>query len=75
MTTFDNDDPKYRTVTGVLLACRAASIKMRLPSGREERIARALIHGADDLKVWDAIVGRELTFRLVEWKAEQLRWA
>ena len=38
----------------------------------EVSIPWSLIHGSDETKIQRAMIGQEITFRLLEWKANQL---
>jgi hypothetical protein len=45
------------------------------PIAGETSIPRSLIHGGDDRKFEGSFVGEEITFRLMEWKAEEIGFA
>jgi len=74
-----SEDESYRTVTTRLRARTPKAIKVDLPPAKqgETWIPRSLIHGADDLALAksSAWIGTEITFRLMEWKAEELGFA
>ena len=68
----------YRTVT--------ARFRSIAPSGKavfvdrprapgEVSIPRSLIHGGDDREIEGLFGGEEFTFRLMDWKAEELGFA
>lgn len=66
----------YRTVTTLIRQVRSNSIMVEVASRQGwQSIPRSLISGADDIKL-DRIdfsgQGKEHTFRLMEWKAEEL---
>ncbi|ESW92971.1 hypothetical protein NKL07_22160 [Mesorhizobium sp. C280B] len=66
----------YRTVTALVRQVRENSIMVEVASRQGwQSIPRSLIHGADEIKL-DRIDfsghGQEHTFRLMEWKAEEL---
>jgi len=76
---------EYRTVTATILRVSANSFEIRTPPTRIESrtpgartsIPRSLLHGADDRYIETMLPRGEVepfewTFRLVEWKAEQL---
>ena len=68
----------YRTVTARLRGIRPNSVFVDRPASRgrgEISIPRSLIHGADDRAIEGRFVGEEITFRLAEWKAEELGFA
>lgn len=68
----------YRTVTTRLRGIRLASIFVDRPASRgagEVSIPRSLIHGSDDLGIEGRFIGEEITFRLMEWKAEEIGFA
>ena len=68
----------YRTVTTRLRAIRPNSIFVDRPATRgpgEVSIPRSLIHGADDRAIEGHFIGETITFRLAEWKAEELGFA
>jgi hypothetical protein len=64
----------YRTVTAKLTGVRPNAIfiqSRRAPA--DLSIPRSLIHGADDIRLDDrSLVKKEVTFRLADWKAEEL---
>lgn len=68
---------EYRTVTATIKTIRERWILVVRPNAPGRAcIPRSLIHGGDDIKL-DGLdtnfpVGVEHTFRLVEWKAEQV---
>jgi hypothetical protein len=45
------------------------------PGSQEVSIPRSLIHGADDRTFEGLFAGEEVTFRLMDWKAEELGFA
>lgn len=45
------------------------------PIAGEVSIPRSLIHGGDDLKMDRYFIGEEITFRLMDWKAEEAGFA
>ncbi len=66
----------YRTVTTLVRQVRENSIMIEVASRQGwQSVPRSLIHGADDFKL-DRIDfsgrGQNHTFRLIEWKAEEL---
>lgn len=71
----------YRTVTtrfrGIAPSGKAFFVDK--PRHRPQRdwavIPRSLIHGADDRTMDGLFVGEEVTFRLIDWKAEELGFA
>lgn len=67
---------EYRIVTAKLKAVKPRAILVDNWRGGEAWIPRSLIHGGDDLlKIEKALPGAEITFRLMEWKAEELGFA
>lgn len=66
----------YRLITTKLRRTdRPNAILVDAPLGSREKevwIPRSLIHGGDELKLSRAFIGQEVTFRIFEWKAEQL---
>lgn len=64
---------EYRTVTAILRQRRANAIMIehQMRPGWVS-VPRSLIHGADDLKIGGYGIDEEITFRLRDWKAEQL---
>ncbi len=71
----NSDD--YRVVTTTLRLVKEMAILVDLPksSGGTTWLPRSLLHGADDLTLGRQSIGSPFTFRLREWKAEQLGWA
>lgn len=67
----------YRTVTTRLRAARKTSILVDGPQGQRADcwIPRSLIHGVDDGRLDVAFLDSEITFRLMEWKAEEIGFA
>lgn len=66
----------YRIVTTRLRGVREKAIFVDKPKARGEvSIPRSLIHGADDLKIEGHFIGEEITFRLMDWKSEEIGWA
>jgi hypothetical protein len=68
----------YRIVTTKLRGMTEKAIFVDAPFGSREKevsIPRSLIHGGDDMKFGTAFVGQEVTFRLMDWKAEALGFA
>lgn len=66
----------YRTVTTRLRGIRPKVIFVDRPHKRGEvSIPRSLIHGGDDLGIERFFIGEEITFRLMEWKAEEIGFA
>lgn len=74
-------DDSYRIVTGTFLGKTDMAVMMQPPhnprraQGRQCSIPRSLIHGADDREVPSLQPGTEWTFRLMDWKAEELGFA
>lgn len=70
----DDASDEYRIVTATVLSVGAKAFRLALRSGGEAWVPRSVIHGADDAKIDDLKPGRgkEWTFRLRAWKAEQL---
>lgn len=64
----------YRIVTTKLRGLRPDAALVDAPSSRDGTvwIPRSLIHGGDDLKLDRAIEAEEVTFRLMDWKAEEI---
>ncbi len=65
----------YRTVMAIFRGASGTgkAFFVDLPRGGNNiAIPRSVIHGADDMKIDDLKRGQEFTFRLFEWKAEQL---
>lgn len=66
----------YRTVTALVHQVRKDSIAVERPRGSGWAwIPRSLIHGADDIRLDLLFFGSEgitHTFRVVEWKAEEI---
>lgn len=68
----------YRTVTTKLRGLTTNAIRVDAPFGNREKevwIPRSLIHGADEMKFSPVHLDQEVTFRLMEWKAEALGFA
>lgn len=67
----------YRTVTAIYRGRTSAAFFVEKPRqrGAEVSIPRSLLHSADDLKVDGLTRGDEFTFRLREFKAEELGFA
>jgi hypothetical protein len=64
----------YRTVTAKLTGVSKGAIFIKARRAPADiSIPRSLIHGADETKVADPrLKGEEITFRLFDWKAEEL---
>jgi hypothetical protein len=65
---------QYRIVTVLLRGVRENSIfvaKLTDPN-LHISVPRSLLHGADDLKMPRSKIDTEITFRLRDWKAEEL---
>lgn len=63
----------YRIVTARFMSCTPRAIFVRKASAtRDVSIPRSLIHGADDWQFDKMRARKEVTFRLREWKAEEL---
>lgn len=78
MATAMSEKIAYRTVTTRLRALRENSIFVDRPAARgagEVSLPRSLIHGGDDRRLEGAFIGEEVTFRLADWKAEEIGWA
>lgn len=70
----------YRTVTARFrgIAPSGKAIFVDNPPGAGSgtvSIPRSLIHGGDDIGLKRAVVGAEITFRLMEFKAEEIGFA
>lgn len=70
----------YRLVSsrfrGVSPTGRAIFVDKPVTRGSGEvSIPRSLIHGVDERKIADLRKGQEFTFRLMEWKAEEVGFA
>lgn len=67
---------EYRTVTALVRQVRKDSIMVDVPTRRLwQSIPRSLIHGGDEFKLDRLVCGPDgvsHTFRVMEWKAEQL---
>ncbi len=72
-----SDDVSYRTVTSKLRWCGENAIRIDAAPGRPDTVSipRSLIHGGDDLRIGQAGQGDTVTFRLADWKAEELGFA
>lgn len=67
---------EYRRVTFVLLKLNPASIKLsRGPGDAEQSCPRSLLHGGDDLGLIKKqhALPCEVTVRMFEWKARELK--
>jgi len=74
--TNESNEDGYRVITTHVRKIREASIFVDRPHGAGEvSIPRSLIHGADDRKLDGCFIGEEVTFRLIDWKAEELGFA
>lgn len=63
----------YRTVTVRIGRVTPKAIEVLVPNRQgSDWIPRSLVHGGDDLKISQAIIGTDWTFRVLEWKAEEL---
>jgi hypothetical protein len=63
----------YRTVTCILRQVRDNSIMVETPTRPGwKSIPRTLLHYTDDRLVEVAEVGKDITIRVREWKAEEL---
>jgi hypothetical protein len=63
----------YRTVTCMVRQVRNNSLMVEVPNRQGwHPIPRALMHGADELKVSQDWLDTERTFRVREFKAEEL---
>lgn len=68
----------YRLITTKLRGVRPNSIFVDGPPARGKgsvSLPRSLIHGTDDLKLDSLFIGEEITFRLMDWKAEEIWFA
>jgi len=66
----------YRTVTTKLRGLSRDAVLVERPRADSfVWIPRSLIHGADESKFAGMFIGEETTFRLMEWKAEEVGWA
>lgn len=70
----------YRTITvrfrGIAPSGKAIFVDKPATAGAGTvSIPRSLIHGVDDIALARAVKGAEVTFRLVEWKAEEVGFA
>lgn len=65
----------YRIVTTRLRRIEDKAIMVDAPPARRDRevwIPWSLISGADTPKIHRGMIGQEVTFRVFEWKAEQM---
>lgn len=65
----------YRTITTLFRGATEKAVCIDMPAVRGGGIAwvpRSLIHGVDDKRLDGTPVNSEVTFRLVEWRAEQM---
>lgn len=63
----------YRTVTCTVRQVRPNSLMVETATRPGWKpISRALIHGGDEIDINTAWEGKEKTFRVMEWKAEEL---
>lgn len=63
---------KYTMVFATLLRRTPMSIRIRTAGDEELWVPRSLVHGADDPQIEDLDKGDEFSFRLMEWKAQEL---
>jgi hypothetical protein len=72
------DEITYRAVTTRFRALRPNSVLVDAPAsfkGATVWLPRSLVHGADDSALERMSAGQEFTFRLMDWKAEEVGWA
>ncbi|TIW25258.1 MAG: hypothetical protein E5V63_18420 [Mesorhizobium sp.] len=63
----------YRTVTARIERITPKAMEVIVPNRKGTYwVARSLIHGGDELKVHPGLTGTDWTFRLMEWKADEL---
>ena len=63
----------YRTVTARIEAVRPKAIKLIVPNRPGAHwVPRSLLHGGDEYRIHVGLEGTDWTFRLMEWKAEEL---
>lgn len=75
MIKYNNDQgDEYRTVTVVVEQLRVDSIMVSGKFDGWKPIARSLIHGGDNLKLLreQHSLPKEITLRIMEWKADEL---
>ncbi len=68
----------YRDVTTHFRDLTRSAVLVDAPPsfrGKTVWLPRSLIHGADDLKLGNLAEGAEITFRLMDWKAEEVGFA
>jgi hypothetical protein len=66
----------YRTVTARIERITPKAIEVIVPNRKGTYwIARSLMHGGDEFKIHAGLTGTDWTFRLMEWKAEELGMA
>ena len=68
----------YRTVITRFRGLRPNAVLVDAPAsfkGATVWLPRSLVHGGDDLKFDRCFAGDEISFRLMEWKAEEIGFA
>jgi hypothetical protein len=63
---------EYRTVTATVVIVKDRAIQVEV-NGGQKWLPRSLLHGGDDIKMGQLHkLPSEATFRLMEWKAEEV---